>query len=336
MTRARLLVSALLLASACSPPADEPERGADEGGDPPASAGPAVDRASGESRLAAHLAPDTARSRDVAPGVRYHYLWTSQGPLAVHVVEADLSRCEIFLDVVPPSQVGLEGLVRVTEIARAVGPDLLVAVNGDFFTPEGSPIGAEVSEGKARFRTSRPALAWGPGREPDVAAAHRDEDSLRIDGWSLALDGPSEGAEVVGGYPQLLEGGRPPDDSVEAGGSTFRGARQPRTVVAYEPGRRRVWLLVVDGRRPEHSVGVTLAELTDLVRTLGPVDALNLDGGGSSVMVVEGGMVNRPSDDDGERPVVNALTVRRDPARCREGSAPPPSRTPDSARSAPG
>ena len=46
-------------------------------------------------------------------------------------------------------------------------------------------------------------------------------------------------------------------------------------------------------------------------------EALNLDGGGSSVMVVHGRRMSRPSDEDGERAVRNALAVVSDPAFCR-------------------
>lgn len=61
---------------------------------------------------------------------------------------------------------------------------------------------------------------------------------------------------------------------------------------------------------------MTLPELAELFQALGARSALNLDGGGSSVMVVRGEVVNRPSDLQGERSVVNALVVRRDPGYC--------------------
>ncbi len=314
--------------------------GADGAGDPPSAVpgdgSPESDGLHEASALASALDPDSVRERALVPGVRYTFLHISHGPWAIHAVEADLSRCDLFLDVVPPSQVGLEGLVRVSEIVRAVEGEVVAAVNGDFFTPEGSPIGAEVSEGVVRFRSTRPALAWSPDRDPDIAEARREDDSLRINGWSVGLEEPGEGVEIVGGFPQLLEGGRPTGDPSRSGAPTFSGGRQPRTAVVYDPTLRRVWLVVVDGRRPDHSAGMTLRELAGVLSALGAVDALNLDGGGSSVLVVDGEVVSRPSDDQGERPVVNALALRRDPERCPEGSAPRPSRTPDSGGSAPG
>jgi exopolysaccharide biosynthesis protein len=62
---------------------------------------------------------------------------------------------------------------------------------------------------------------------------------------------------------------------------------------------------------------MTLPELASLFEILGVEDAINLDGGGSSVMVVEGEAVSHPSDMEGERPVVNALGVKWDEVLCR-------------------
>jgi hypothetical protein len=63
----------------------------------------------------------------------------------------------------------------------------------------------------------------------------------------------------------------------------------------------------VDGRR-RGSVGMDLLRLADLMRRLGAVSALNLDGGGSSTMVVRGRIMNRPSDGS-ERPISSAVLI---------------------------
>jgi len=67
-------------------------------------------------------------------------------------------------------------------------------------------------------------------------------------------------------------------------------------------------LFTVDGRS-ENSGGMTLIELANVMRELGAWQALNFDGGGSTTMVVDGKVVNRPSDKEGEREVGNALMV---------------------------
>ena len=73
---------------------------------------------------------------------------------------------------------------------------------------------------------------------------------------------------------------------------------------------RKLLLVAVDGRQPGYSVGMTLEELAHFFLKLGAVDAMNLDGGGSTTMVIGGEVVNSPSDGR-ERPVGSALLVCR-------------------------
>jgi len=114
---------------------------------------------------------------------------------------------------------------------------------------------------------------------------------------------------LLGGGPWLLHAGAPaPLAEGEPYAEGFMRQRHPRTAV----GRRAdgaILLVTVDGRQPGWSDGMTIAELTDLMKDLGCPDALNLDGGGSTTMVVRGQVVNRPSDATGERPVSDALLV---------------------------
>ena len=74
--------------------------------------------------------------------------------------------------------------------------------------------------------------------------------------------------------------------------------------------RRRTLLLVtVDGRQQDLSVGMTLPELARLMRSQGAHAAYNLDGGGSTTMVIGDRVANSPSDRGGERLVSDALLV---------------------------
>ena len=135
-----------------------------------------------------------------------------------------------------------------------------------------------------------------------------------------ATVGPPLPREAVGGFGRLVRQGRV-DPAVDNTGSPgFRG-RHPRTAVAIAAGGRRLLLVTVDGRQDGYSAGMTLSELADLMIQLGATDALNLDGGGSTTMVVRDSagtrfeVVNRPSDRDGERPVGNALAIVK-PGTC--------------------
>ena len=111
---------------------------------------------------------------------------------------------------------------------------------------------------------------------------------------------------VLGGGPRLLANG------VYVGGEGFRPSfvdrRHPRTAIGRLPDGRIV-LAVVGGRQPYHSLGMTLIELAGTLRALGVTDAMNLDGGGSSTLVVRGVVINLPSDELGERPVSDVLLV---------------------------
>ena len=64
---------------------------------------------------------------------------------------------------------------------------------------------------------------------------------------------------------------------------------------------------------------MSLPELTELFLALGVTEAINLDGGGSSVMNVGGRVVSNPSDVTGERPVGNSLWLVQDGAACENG-----------------
>jgi large repetitive protein len=126
--------------------------------------------------------------------------------------------------------------------------------------------------------------------------------------WAFRVHGaPGPVAELVGGFPLLLRDGAAAYGVPEVR-PAFGEQRHPRTAVGIRPDGT-VLLVVVDGRRPEYSDGMTLAELADLMRELGARDALNLDGGGSTTLVLGGRVVNRPTDAAGERPVTNALLV---------------------------
>jgi len=120
--------------------------------------------------------------------------------------------------------------------------------------------------------------------------------------WSGARD-------IVGGAGLLRVGGRTLADWTEEQlREGFTTERHPRTMIGVG-STGEIWLVTVDGRQPGHSVGMTFAELQRLADRLDLRDALNLDGGGSTTMVVGDRIVNRPSDPEGPRKVSDALLV---------------------------
>ena len=114
----------------------------------------------------------------------------------------------------------------------------------------------------------------------------------------------------MGGAGLLIREGKDVEDwSVEAFNKGFAEGRHPRTMIG-TAADGAIWLVTVDGRQPQLSVGMTLEELRRLARRLELVNALNLDGGGSTTMWVQGQVVNSPSDATGPRKVSDALIVR--------------------------
>jgi len=125
--------------------------------------------------------------------------------------------------------------------------------------------------------------------------------------------------DAIGGGPRLLAGGQfaaAQFTGFEGFAVTLTDRRHPRTAVGVL-GDGRIVLFVADGRRPSHSLGMTLLELAAELRGLGAVEAMNLDGGGSSVLVAGGRVVTVPSEETGERAVPDALLVLPAPQTSR-------------------
>ncbi len=252
------------------------------------------------------------------PGLVYYGLRNLSEPWAAHLLRVELGRCEIGLEVLeaPVSNGRDDGRSRVSELVAQAGEGMIAGVNGDFFTPEGSPVGTEVVDGSARRIRGRPALAWHPDAAPWMGVPGTEGDSILVLGWKVPRSSGDGETQAIGGFPLLLVDGKRVGDLEVGDRASFAAERHPRTAVGFDPQEEILWIVVVDGRQPAYSMGMTLPELATLFEILGVKDAINLDGGGSSVMVLEGEAVSHPSDADGERPVVNALGVRWDSALC--------------------
>lgn len=118
-----------------------------------------------------------------------------------------------------------------------------------------------------------------------------------------------QAASIIGGGPQLIKNGRIEiTNSAEKILPSFVSEGHPRTAIA-RLNSGQVLLVTVDGRQPGESIGMSLNMLADLLIEFGAVEAINLDGGGSTTMVIRNKLVNKPSDATGERPVSDAILV---------------------------
>jgi hypothetical protein len=127
----------------------------------------------------------------------------------------------------------------------------------------------------------------------------------------------SEGTGIINGGPRLLNDGKIDIPSTAEGFHQpenpefiyqFGQRRHPRTVAGIKADGT-ILLVTIDGRKPGFSVGANFNESAQLLKSLGAVDAVNLDGGGSTTMTVNQEMVSKPSDVSGERPIGDAILL---------------------------
>jgi hypothetical protein len=169
--------------------------------------------------------------------------------------------------------------------------------------------------GRSRIPRHGAVLSFGGTTLPPALTELTEEVEVTFQAdWKSALGLPAEtfdaASDIVAGAGLLRHGGLAVTDWKAEGlaGDAFTAGRHPRTIVGLD-ARGAVWLAAVDGRLPTYSLGMTFDDLQRLAERLGLTDALNLDGGGSTTMVVKGQVVNKPSDPGGARPVGDALIV---------------------------
>jgi Phosphodiester glycosidase/SPOR domain len=128
----------------------------------------------------------------------------------------------------------------------------------------------------------------------------------------------SDDLGVINGGPRLVRKGRTDITAFEEGFVhkddpffyvAFGIRRNPRTIAGITRDRHLL-LVAIDGRQPDWSVGATFIEEARVMRSLGVVGSVNLDGGGSTTMTIGDELTNRPSDEEGPRPIGDALLLR--------------------------
>ena len=231
--------------------------------------------------------------QEAYPGVRY-LAETRPGPVEVRAAEVDLCAPGVSMRATTDS----EKWQATSSFGSHVGAD--VAINGDFYTwdPSLDALGLAMGSGD---HWSGDTQNWG------FVAFGAENVEISPPGVHVP-DPPGWMEDAVGGNIMVLTDGVTTNDQ-----GSFCTTRHPRTVVGLSQDESTFYMVAVDGRAPGTSIGMTCAELGDLMRDLGAHDALNLDGGGSTTMWRSGvGVVNSPSDDGGERTVLNHLAVRAD------------------------
>ncbi len=235
--------------------------------------------------------PTTAVARELLPGVEYERF--SPGSAVAHMVTIDLDNpC-----VAPAaSQVAADGTAQALKtITWAEQESMAVAINGSFFYPyDQSRFWDVTPEEGEEVTVLGPTVFTAPdgdsgdsgdkgkggdGISVSVSATQWDGHtlSIHVDGRASIADGVADGAVVaITGRDRLIEAA----EIVAPESQPY-----PRTVVGVDETGTTMWWLVVDGKQPGYSAGLSLAEAAGILLERGAYDALELDGGGSSILV---------------------------------------------------
>ncbi len=254
----------------------------------------------------------TPLKENIFPGVDYIRAIHSQPrPMVVHVLSIDLHKDGMQFLVTPADRTDGAPLCTRTTSRFLAEHKLQIAINGDGFSylnpaqfdpldycrNGGDPVrpnGFSASRGKAYSKGTR--------FQPVVYIQSNNSIAFGAYGGNLY--------NAISGDRMLVDKGKP-----LAGLSV--DVPEPRTALGLSRNGRTLILMVVDGRQPEYSSGAALTDLANLLIEYGAYTSLNLDGGGSSTMVVEGKngqprLLNSPIDNNvpgRERAVANHLGI---------------------------
>lgn len=187
----------------------------------------------------------------------------------------------------------------------------LASINGSFYNMKKGFSVCYLGKGKQVVDTTENHLF-----KRCTGAVYVHKKKTRILPWNKEIEKgykQKKGATLVSGPLLMLNGESVWNDENDS----FNSTKHPRSAIFTTKDNKTVFI-TVDGRRQGNATGVSIAELTHLIRILGGHDALNLDGGGSTTLWMEGapenGVLNSPSDNrkfdhQGERKIPNIIYV---------------------------
>ncbi len=192
-------------------------------------------------------------------------------PLRIHALRIALRAPGLSFLATPPNATGEKHTLGLTTGSFLAAHRLQAAINAAPFGPihreEGKPVdivGLTVSNGRVVSpATKLPALLISRRNEARIAEPPFDLKDVRT---------------AVAGFGVVLRNG-------EVTGSD--DALHPRTAAGISKDGGTLYLMVIDGRQPGYSEGVTTAEVGAWLKALGAWDGINLDGGGTSTLVIE-------------------------------------------------
>lgn len=195
-----------------------------------------------------------------------------------------------------------------TTLTNNDGTEVIVKLSGGSITPGGTLTGTVVNvrydAGNSPIQTDEIVLSG-------VGSGKTFLNSTMKTGGTVKLTFAFEpawkpGASAVGGGPRLVRSGQAAVESEGGFSSSLITGRHARTGIGIDSQGNLV-ILVVDGKMDYFSIGMTLAELAADLKNRGAVDAMNLDGGGSSTLYFNGAIRNYPNGGNGERSISNSI-----------------------------
>ncbi|WP_224361923.1 phosphodiester glycosidase family protein [Hyalangium versicolor] len=244
-----------------------------------------------------HRSQPTPVREEWFEGVRYERLvFQEPRPVVAHVVRIDLQAPGIDFLVTPgqPSEAGDVFANTTSGFAERQGVQL--AINANYFYPfrNNHPLDYEPHRGDpvhvVGLAASRGSAFGSPGRDVVTLYLSRDR--------RVSFEQPSgELWHAVSGMGYVVREGKPAALAEDG----FRQVPYPRMLAAVDETGRYLLLLIVDGKQPRYSEGLTLAEAADLFLKHGAYTGIQLDGGGSATLVRQGGQgrirqVNTPTN----------------------------------------
>jgi hypothetical protein len=266
-----------------------------------------------------------SETRALFQGVIYQRdVRNSPRPLVIHIVTIDLSTPSVGFQVTPGDPKAKRPLKARTTSQFLSEFKTQLAINGDFFWPwhsrsilsyyphVGDPVsvrGIGASRGVVYSKGSK--------RFPHPTLHISDKNSAQLCWPRQKPELPIYNA-ISGSFLLLHQG----QVMVPEGGNPAYLDLNPRTALGLDKTRKKLILCLIDGRQSGYSEGVRHAELARIMREHGTWEAINLDGGGSTTLVIEGKngpeILNSPIDCNipgRERAVANHLGVFAQPVK---------------------
>ncbi|MBQ7567677.1 phosphodiester glycosidase family protein [bacterium] len=249
----------------------------------------------------------------LSPGVSWHrrqYYGQMSPYLLWNQVVFDPKDEHITLDIA----LGLDSTSKCEAVTSIVArKKALVGINGGYFNMSGGALGLVVREGKiisphVSRRPPRSAFAMTSDKKAAFARAKA------VKGQVLTLDNKvwPDVVLALGGGPRLLANGsvQLTTDEEELGPKGNDITRSCGRTAVSADAKGRLAFSTASGYSDSHSQGITLNQMAHLLQRSGAVDAVNLDGGGSVDMSIQGKLAaHGPGAGTYERPVANALLI---------------------------